>query len=408
MKICSMILDVGTLLIAELEALFPQNTFIFLARDMEYYYDIVEMLARDGIINGKKYVLLNVSRESLPCSNLELYLSKNICTSCHHVTIVDTGFNGNVIKGLIPHLDTHFVSSFLLCSDHKNIPFSYGALQVLGASPEHYSEKRKLIVEQKIEQLSHFNSKVIGYSIYGEEIFDKSNSLSDFHKKEAVDIMSGLVYYYHHMNYAKSLIKRFEAYKKLIKSISKTMQIPQIHLHINTDCLLDLTIWDKYIQFRSNNEKIPVGLLDFLRELEYRYRSQSCLVTFSGHEDSQRKLLDLLHGNDLFYTVRHWLKRSITRTHFYPDMEFTFNITDFSNDFQRCFYHFLYKADKNLNLTASNSDIFESLRSVLVFAGGSGFVKLILERASQFDFGVRFIPSAIDRLWGTLLEAQVK
>lgn len=156
----------GTLrFLAELEALYPSDDLYFLARDGEYFYDAMRVLAKDNPKLQKRIRLINVSRLNSQSQSLRAYLEQEglsperlngrgavLIDTCCKATIPDT------IKLKLPELANQLKSHFVT-SEGPDTPSSRVFLEAFEPGPVVSIDTR---VGVALEELPHFtNSSLV-------------------------------------------------------------------------------------------------------------------------------------------------------------------------------------------------------------------------------------------------------
>ena len=159
----------GTLrFLAEMEALYPNDDYYFLARDGEYLYDAMRVLAKDNPTLLKRIRLINVSRLNAQSSSLRSYLTQEGLTPAglqgRGAVLIDTccmGTMPDAIKQKLPELGDRIKSHFITSSG-PNTPSSRVFLESLTPGPV---TKIDTSIGLALEKLPHFTGTALSLKV---------------------------------------------------------------------------------------------------------------------------------------------------------------------------------------------------------------------------------------------------
>jgi len=179
-------------LVAELVLFYTGRDIYWLGRDMEYFYDVMQLLwAAEEVSAAPR--LLEVTRDSSPDPLLADYCQQQGFGSCNRAVVVDSGVHGNVItavRRVFPEVD---VSGVLLYSENPDYPSSEAALLRLGAPLSLARFERRRTLEDRIEYLPRFERKAIGYEVRSGQIVPRRQApASSGWRRRALGFMAEL------------------------------------------------------------------------------------------------------------------------------------------------------------------------------------------------------------------------
>ncbi len=185
-------------LIAELVTFYPSEQIIFAGPEMEYVYDLAQLLFKDSKeINRFHLLALNVDMDD---KNLGKYLAQNGLTSLPHgenLVVVATGFDGRygyMLENATSELKGR-IKTYLIQSDDPQIPSSRFFLSFFERRLSYSIDTRDgEDIVYRFERLPHYTKIPYKIELNGNEKYDAvSDPQSDELKRRALLLMVDLV-----------------------------------------------------------------------------------------------------------------------------------------------------------------------------------------------------------------------
>lgn len=147
-------------LIAELDAFFPHEHWVWFARDMEPFFDVARLLEAAGELTAGGR-LVEISRASVGHALLPKYLEQEL--GDRRCVFVDSGMHGNVVFDASRRVDGGICCGMLIYAENPAYPGSHAALAALGGSMAALPFEKRCLLEARIERLPHWDAKATSY-----------------------------------------------------------------------------------------------------------------------------------------------------------------------------------------------------------------------------------------------------
>jgi hypothetical protein len=422
--------------ISELLLFYPGRKIYFLARDMEYHYDISQLLLEEHPELQQKFKLINVSRESLKSTKLKQYCVQEGFLEEAKIVLVDSGFNGNIIERIKTQFKNIDIKGHLIFSENPSYPSSYATLQSLGIALYQDRWFCKKNIEQQIEQLSHFEGKAIEYEFHHEKLkpVSKKACTQDIWRNQSIKIMESIRYKID-CNEKKTWKERFEILKSLVDLV-RVKNTKKVIVTLNADFLFkNLMPYNQenyeILSFPVNSSigncvnrtpqltsiLVPFGFADFLREVKERKEDGYLRVRLVSNCHLQEWISDLINSPTFCgKTLRYFgIETENTSKHLESDWyELTYPSRQKDNylreDFddsqtpQKSFTKLWRQVDKlNGQLEISQEQIALTLQLINGLPEGRGFIRDILEEHNQHRLGICFRSEIIGAIWNLII-----
>jgi len=415
-------------LIAELLLFYPYRDIYFIARDMEYHYDISQILLKDKPDSRRRIHLINVTRDTLGSSMLKAYLTQEGFVSNRRIVLVDSGFNGNVIKGIADAFPSMDIIGFLIMSENPNYGSSHAAMSHLEISVNDAPSERKKKIETQIEQIAHYTCKAVAYERYDNKI-EPTSRIDETWRRRALQLMGRI----------RELVDRpaaildwhqgleeFEYFLNLLK----TSRTRRVLVELDVDCL-----YQKLATSCSNGaedgclaednpsilSKLPFGFMDFLRESRRRSEDMRFRVEFVSSSGNCRRISELMtatypNGKNLACfgivsappaedkgSIDDWAVvnySSILRAE--PSIQ---DASD-GTTHQKAFIELWRRVDSlTIQPAVSSEEIQKNLESVARRPEGRGFIRDLLEQHRAHQLGIDLRDEMVGVVWDTLVRS---
>lgn len=277
----------SVLLLAELNALFPEYNYYFIGRDMEYYFHIAELLSED--IKSKS-VLLNVSRASMYDPLLREYCIEHGILR-NKAILIDSGFAGSVIEHIKKEFSETDIPIALIRSENPNI-IQFNAVQKgLGMLLDSSVIEKKRFVENGLEYLPHPYSKVTSYVRKNGHIEEVWN-ISEEYSVQFEKLMEELRTYFIDDERQQAFAELCDCYASCVDCLRPSYDA--IELVLDFDSIIDGSNSNYYCTYELKVDKkrfrVPIGLDGFLMWL--KRMSNSGNIKLFAYSRKNAALLD--------------------------------------------------------------------------------------------------------------------
>jgi len=392
------------LLILELLLLYPHRDIFFIARDMEYHYDLAAVMFRDEPELLKRFHLVNISRISMHDPMLPEYCKQAIFDRCERVLLVDSGFNGNVIAHIRRSFPDMDIKGHLIYSENPAYSSSHAAMEALGIPCDELPADRKKHIEDVVEHLPHFASKAVSYRRDGGRIVPVHRPAQDAREweRQSIDFLGQLRDATIAYDLANSWREKYRLLDRLLTRLS--YRIPR-------HTVLEVDFRYLYPSFGPTAASLrePLGIGDFLRRIKALSESNRFECRFIHQAQPVDEEQPPAEWDSFTRALRRYgvsfagkdacpdPNRSVVKA---PDRTEGWG-KDYQFDFKKIWR--LVEAECP-QPPVDAEQLRQSVLPLLSMPGGIGFIRDVLENASTNHYGLYFREEIIGRVWGIIAD----